>query len=474
MPFTERYSGVVSIADNQTSDFQTWSSEKIQAEITAGGGGGGVVINDTTPSTTTVYSSTKTQTLVDNIQQFNYTGAYSGGASYAVDDIATFGGSTWIRTNSNGGNVGDVPGLTSPYWELLASVGADGAPGAQGEPGLSSSLFEYRLDRNTYVVAGLIDGDIRFNNADLTLATVIYVSHQDHFGNDVETFVALAPVGSRILIQQKNLSSVYVQYTITGAPTQVQDEYVSYPITYLTSSSILDLTHHTQVFLSIEFIITPTIAVGTVSTGAPGSSAVVVNSGTSTSAVFDFTIPRGDPGTSGGGSTGFAFNPMSNWTQTITTGSKQYMYVSVIPRDTTISGFTLYTPSGSDPFRVGVYRGALRLSSSGSITLVGQSATGGPTTITQPGLLPAIPFTHRTITAVSGQSLSFVKGEMMTFAFHSTGITSTYYGSPTISSTLQELAFITTSNYQAGGFPATLTSSSISSALSVKLCIEFN
>ena len=42
-----------------------------------------------------------------------------------------------------------------------------------------------------------------------------------------------------------------------------------------------------------------TIAVGTVSTGAPGSSASVTNSGTSTAAVFDFSIPEGQPGADG-------------------------------------------------------------------------------------------------------------------------------------------------------------------------------
>lgn len=41
---------------------------------------------------------------------------------------------------------------------------------------------------------------------------------------------------------------------------------------------------------------TPTITVGTVSTGNAGTNAVVTNSGTSTNAVFDFTIPRGDNG----------------------------------------------------------------------------------------------------------------------------------------------------------------------------------
>lgn len=39
-----------------------------------------------------------------------------------------------------------------------------------------------------------------------------------------------------------------------------------------------------------------TIAVGTVSTGAAGSSATVTNSGTSSAAVFDFSIPKGDTG----------------------------------------------------------------------------------------------------------------------------------------------------------------------------------
>ena len=40
-----------------------------------------------------------------------------------------------------------------------------------------------------------------------------------------------------------------------------------------------------------------TIAVGTVTTGAPGSSATVTNVGTTSAAVFDFTIPRGAAGT---------------------------------------------------------------------------------------------------------------------------------------------------------------------------------
>ena len=54
-----------------------------------------------------------------------------------------------------------------------------------------------------------------------------------------------------------------------------------------------------------------TITVGTVTTGTPSTPASVTNVGTSTAAVFDFVIPKGDkgdPGSGGGGATGFNIN----------------------------------------------------------------------------------------------------------------------------------------------------------------------
>lgn len=47
---------------------------------------------------------------------------------------------------------------------------------------------------------------------------------------------------------------------------------------------------------------TPVIRIGTVTTGAPGTKAVVTNSGTETEVILNFTIPRGDRGESGDGS----------------------------------------------------------------------------------------------------------------------------------------------------------------------------
>jgi hypothetical protein len=44
-----------------------------------------------------------------------------------------------------------------------------------------------------------------------------------------------------------------------------------------------------------------TIAIGTVTTGAAGSSATVTNSGTSSNVVLDFSLPRGNAGAAGSG-----------------------------------------------------------------------------------------------------------------------------------------------------------------------------
>lgn len=65
-----------------------------------------------------------------------------------------------------------------------------------------------------------------------------------------------------------------------------------------------------------------TVSVGTTTTGSAGSSAAVSNSGTSSAATFNFTIPRGDTGATGAtGATGPAGTAASVGVGTTTTGS---------------------------------------------------------------------------------------------------------------------------------------------------------
>jgi hypothetical protein len=68
-----------------------------------------------------------------------------------------------------------------------------------------------------------------------------------------------------------------------------------------------------------------TVGVGTTTTGAPGSSANVTNSGTTSAATFNFTIPRGDVGATGAtgatGSTGATGTAATIAAGTTTTGA---------------------------------------------------------------------------------------------------------------------------------------------------------
>jgi len=50
---------------------------------------------------------------------------------------------------------------------------------------------------------------------------------------------------------------------------------------------------------NIHTNVTATVEVGSTTTGDPGTSAAVTNSGSSSAAVFDFTIPRGNAGADG-------------------------------------------------------------------------------------------------------------------------------------------------------------------------------
>ena len=109
-----------------------------------------------------------------------------------------------------------------------------------------------------------------------------------------------------------------------------------------------------------------TIAVGTTTTGAAGTSASVTNSGTNSTAVFDFVIPRGDAGTNGNdGNDGAA---ATIGTPTITTGlagtdasvtnsgtSSAAVFDFVIPRGDAgtngTDGTNYFELSGSDIYR---------------------------------------------------------------------------------------------------------------------------
>jgi len=84
---------------------------------------------------------------------WNYVGAYSGGASYAVGDIVTYDGQLWYRANANGGNVGDTPSQGF-IWNLLAAKGEDGVDGSGGLVYLGNYVLGNGYVANLAIVKG--------------------------------------------------------------------------------------------------------------------------------------------------------------------------------------------------------------------------------------------------------------------------------------------------------------------------------
>jgi hypothetical protein len=178
---------------------------------------------------------------------------------------------------------------------------------------------------------------------------------------------------------------------------------------------------------------------------------------TTTSASSTY-LPIGIAGTV----SGYALNPANRATTTITAATKSYYYTVLLNQATIISGFTVYLDSGSDIFRMGIFRG--NNIAGQTITLCGQStgAVLNDTTV----------FNRRAITAVAGQNLTFSAGEYMTVAFHSQGSTNVFLGSAVSGVVLVELTWQSNTNYASAGFPATLNSTAILSGFTARPCFE--
>lgn len=146
----------------------------------------------------------------------------------------------------------------------------------------------------------------------------------------------------------------------------------------------VDPTTH-RMLVSVVSGGTVTVDAGTTTTGAPGTNASVVNSGTTTNAVFDFTIPRGATGATGAtgpaGSSAVIYDT-SVTSNTIGTGSKTFSVTS--STNSWVSGDWLIISSQAN---AGNYMTGYITSYSGTSVTVTVVATGGSGTHTDWNLI---------------------------------------------------------------------------------------
>jgi hypothetical protein len=214
----------------------------------------------------------------------NYLGNYQSSVNYALNDAVSWQGSTYISLVA--GNNGNTPSSSPVDWAVLAAQGATGVAGpmgATGPAGVTGGVGPAGATgpagpTGATGLAGAVG--MNFRGA--------WVSGTEYSLNDAVTFA-----GATYLAEASNSSS----------------EPDLYPQLWAVLAAVGGAGPTGAAGTAA------TLSVGTVTTGAPGSSAAVTNSGTSAAAVLNFTIPQGAAGAvgsggGGGGTSGIPFASM--------------------------------------------------------------------------------------------------------------------------------------------------------------------
>jgi len=147
--------------------------------------------------------------------------------------------------------------------------GSTGATGAQGEPGLSSSVFIYTF--NTQTTGTPTNGNLFLNNTDVSLATILNVSHIDKTpGHDIDQLLNTINIGSKIIIQHSTDSNIYINYYITGKT--INSGYVSYNVNYDSKLGTIANGREVIIIIQMAGIAGPAGATGATGIRGPSSS----------------------------------------------------------------------------------------------------------------------------------------------------------------------------------------------------------
>ena len=270
-----------------------------------------------------------------------FQGEWLIGTAYALGDAAAYGGSSYIALAAN---VGREPDSSPAYWGLLAAAGAagpagqTGATGMQGPTGYAGSVGPFGEQGATGPqgsagatgaagatgsagptgptgpagatgATGLpgINGTNGIDGAAGRAGLSFHGAWVSGYGYAVNDAVTYGSPASTYIALVANTSQSPAQYPdVWAVLAQAGSMGPSGP----TGSAA-------------------TVTIGTVTTGAAGSLATVTNSGTSASAVLNFTIPQGAaglPGTGGSGSGSTSGIPFASMYHTV---SYNYLYYSV-------------------------------------------------------------------------------------------------------------------------------------------------
>jgi len=185
-------------------------------------------------------------------------------------------------------------------------TGVTGPTGAQGDPGASSTSFEYTYSTSTSVPPAA--EHVQFDNANQTLATKIRLDDLTSNGVDIHNILGFYQPGDQIYVQDKNDSTRYQLYRITGPATAATVGYVEFPVTWLQGGGT-QIANNARVMVGMIRAGTagptgPTGAGATGPTGDTGPFGTGPTGPAGTASGTGATGPVGPTGQPGAGATG--------------------------------------------------------------------------------------------------------------------------------------------------------------------------
>ena len=103
-----------------------------------------------------------------------------------------------------------------------------------GTPGSNTTIYLYNNNNTNYTPVPAA-GTIRYNSGIQELASKIYISHLTSDSIDIEQFYNSVNELSDVYIQDKNSSTNFIRYNITGALVIIANSYVEIPVNKIQS-----------------------------------------------------------------------------------------------------------------------------------------------------------------------------------------------------------------------------------------------
>ena len=156
-----------------------------------------------------------------------------------LQKIDNFQPSTLNQTNING-KLTTTDDITSTKFIVQGGTNiqyllADGSTLTQSANSGNSNFYLY-TSINTSFAPPITAGNVEYNNANQSLATIVYISHLTRDNIDIEIFFQNISTLNILYLQDQNDSTNYIRYDITGNATIVANSYISVPVAVIDSA----------------------------------------------------------------------------------------------------------------------------------------------------------------------------------------------------------------------------------------------